>query len=198
MPTLDLIVGASADDAEEKASGASFLSTGAGIKADSNSAPASRYNCGMRFTNVTIPQGATITAAYLTVRCTADTDDDANLDIHAEAVDNAVDFAMNADVTSRARSAASAAWVQDALGVADVNTPPIASVIQEIVNRAGWASGNALCVLFVGRSDLAKPFRIRAYDGSTTACARLHVEYSTGGGGLAMPVAAHHFRQMGG
>lgn len=190
MATLDLTVAAGADDAHETDFGAGFSSSLNEVFASSNTGSTSRYNGGFRFTNVTIPQGETITAAYLTVQPISTSADDANVDILAEDVDNAVDFSTNADVTSRVRTTASVAWVQDSLGAADVNSPEIKTVIQEVIDRPGWASGNAMVILMDGKSNVNKTFQVKSRDSSATLCARLHIEYGSGGGARTQVVVA--------
>jgi hypothetical protein len=46
-------------------------------------------------------------------------------------------------------------------------------VIQEIVNRSGWASGNALALIVTGTGERVA----ESYDGS--AAPELHIEYLT-------------------
>ena len=52
----------------------------------------------------------------------------------------------------------------------------IASVVQEIVDGAGWSSGNSLAVIITGTGRRAA----ESYNGNRTGAPLLHVEYSTG------------------
>jgi hypothetical protein len=56
----------------------------------------------------------------------------------------------------------------------------VTSIVQEIVNQGGWASGNAMALLLYG---VASCLQITNYDTSTTLCARLAIDYTEGGGG---------------
>jgi len=54
-----------------------------------------------------------------------------------------------------------AAWPEDNNGAAQ-RTPELASVVQEIVNGAGWTSGNALALIVTGTGERVA----ESYDGS--------------------------------
>ncbi len=54
----------------------------------------------------------------------------------------------------------------------DQRTPDLAGVIQEIVNRPGWASGNAMVMLISGTGHRTA----RAYEGEAAGAALLHIE----------------------
>jgi hypothetical protein len=76
--------------------------------------------------------------------------------VTAEAADNAGPIASTAfGLSSRSRTTASVAWapprwlVVGAAGIGE-RTPDLAPVVQEVVNRPGWAPGNALLVLVTG------------------------------------------------
>ncbi len=55
----------------------------------------------------------------------------------------------------------------------DQQTPDIASVIQEIVDRGGWNSGNSLVIIITGTGTRTA----EAYDGDQAGAPLLHVEY---------------------
>ena len=139
---------------------------------------------GQRFLNVTIPKGATIVTAYLTFTCRGSTSaDTVNSKIKGEAADNAATFVNEADFLTRSWTTAVVSWNAIPAWTLDTeyNSPEIKTIIQEIVNRAGWASGNAMVLLWedfdgntVGTAD-RRPY---SYDGSTTKCAKLHIEYT--------------------
>ena len=60
----------------------------------------------------------------------------------------------------------------------DRQTPDIASVIQEIVDRQGWSNGNSLVVIITGTGERVA----ESFDGVSAAAPLLHVEYITGNG----------------
>lgn len=194
-PTLDVQVGASTDDARRRLSTAYWADALTTIAFDVGSAGTNneKYGSGGRFTNVTIPQGSTIDLAYLTIRCrSATSGTTVNSYISAEDVDNPATFADDAtafDNRYAARTTAQVAWDNIAAWTLDVdyNSPEIKTVIQEIVDRAGWASGNAIVIFwedFAGRSTSGAG-RMRlgySYDGNSTYPPRLHIEYTEVGG----------------
>jgi PKD repeat protein len=176
--TFEQRVLASADDAEEAAAGGMYLnSSDLELVYDG-----SNQKVGMRFTAVTVPKGATITRAYIQFEAKETQSEVTNLLIQGLAADNATTFTTaSGNVSTRPRTAASVSWSPPAWGVigeAGLNqrTPDLTAVIQEIVNRAGWASGNALALVVTGTGHRTA----RAWDSKPTGAPLLHVEYTTG------------------
>jgi hypothetical protein len=64
----------------------------------------------------------------------------------------------------------------------DYDSPDISTVVQEVVNRAGWVSDNAMVIIVEGNADSGGYIRAKSYENSTTICPRLHIEYTAGGG----------------
>lgn len=165
-------VAASADDAYEYAGGTGFNRTSNALDAGSHTTQEARGNVGLRFTNITIPQGATIDAAYIEIK-PAGGADDANVDIYYQDVLDPVDFETDEDVTSRAEGGTPIPWVEDDLGAAYVASPSLKDLIQEAVDRGSWSSGNALVLLIKGKGDVTKFFFISSKD--YTYPAKLHI-----------------------
>ncbi len=104
---------------------------------------------GFRFTGVTIPQGATITSAYLTLNSAGVSGAIQQKFINGEAADNAATFSTAADYNGRTRTSASVSWTAGAWTSGTwYNSTDITTVVQEIVNRAGWTSGNAMALFW--------------------------------------------------
>jgi hypothetical protein len=59
---------------------------------------------------------------------------------------------------------------------ADQQTPNISSVIQEIVNRGGWTSGNSLAIIITGTGTRTA----ESYNGDSAGAPQLYVEFSVG------------------
>lgn len=143
--------GSSADDAIELVSSGAVSITDHGT----NNGVKGSNHVGFRFPNVTITQGATITSAVLKFKL-ANYTGSGNVDhvtTYAEASDNAAQFTTGtSNISARARTTANIA--ANTLGATDVvwetNGFSVASLIQEVVNRGGWVSGNALAILFIG------------------------------------------------
>ncbi len=139
---------------------------------------------GIRFTNITIPQGAIITRAFIrfTVDAIAKNTDPCNLIIKAQAADNPETFSttMNAPISSRATLMDSVAWAIPANSwktvgesAADQTTPDLKNLVQTLVARPGWASGNAMVFTIYGTGTR----EAESYDGSPDQAAQLVIEY---------------------
>lgn len=176
--TLDLQVGVSADDGHSFGGGAytsGFSNTVVG--GDGGSGIVDSFH---RFTNVTIPGGATIQAAHMTVVGRVSPDADVLTNIYLEDSDDAVAPLNQAEHAADVRTSAFTAW-DDAQPAQDVDTdsPDIAAVVQEVVDRGSWASGNAMMILWDDDGTAtANNNDIISYDGNTAKAMKLHVEYS--------------------
>jgi hypothetical protein len=143
--TLEIKVAASSDDAEEKPSGSMSL-TSSDLELVSDG---SDQTIGMRFNGVTIPQGASIANAYIQFQVDETSLQTTSLTIQGESVDNAATFiSSNGNISSRPTTMAAVSWSPPAWTTvgeaeADQQTPNIAPLIQEIVGRSGWSSGNS-------------------------------------------------------
>lgn len=166
------------DDAHENQSETNFSATNAVLQMDSASATGSRWNTGIRFPNLTIPQGSDILDATITAVVRATNVDSPELDIYFEDVDDADDFATTADVTSRTNTLASIEWSDTNIGAGTQTAPDVAILVDEVVKRPGWSSGNAMVALFRGRStDDAENFRFRSYDFNSSVAALVSGTY---------------------
>jgi hypothetical protein len=105
-----------------------------------------------------------------------------SLTIRGQAADNATTFSTaTGNVSSRARTTSAVAWSPPAwttIGQAGAGqrTPNLAPIVQEIVNRPGWASGNSLVLIITGTGERTA----EAYNGVPSAAPLLQVEYSVG------------------
>lgn len=137
---------------------------------------------GLRFQNVTVPQGAIITNAY--IQFTVDeTDSDATLiTLRGEDVDDADAFSYSKhDVSSRDMTSDSvtwspAAWTSVGAAGTDQRSPDISSLIQEIVDRGGWSSGNSMVMILYSWDEFKRV--AESYDGSAADAPTLHIEFS--------------------
>ncbi len=175
--TLEVRVAASTDDAEQQADQSMYLtSSDLELVYDGGD-----QTVGMRFTGVAIPQGTSISDAHVQFQVDETPSGPTSLTIHGEATDDAVTFgAADSDISNRDTTDAAVSWTPEPwpnrgeAGV-DQRTPNIASIIQEIVSRGGWASGNALAIIITGTGERVA----ESYDGESSAAPLLHVNYST-------------------
>jgi len=105
-----------------------------------------------RFRNVTIPQGAIIDSAFLHIYAHEDEADLAKVNISAEFADNSAIFTEEELISSRTWTTAKIDW-----NIAEpwtmwqpYRTPDLKSLVQEVIDREGWVSGNALTLFFRG------------------------------------------------
>lgn len=184
MTTLNLQVAAGADDAYETADNTGFASNDAVVRIYSSSNAAVRRVGAFRFSSVTIPPGSTIIAATLSVWGENVTLDNPHCDLYCEDIDDSPDFATNADVIDRVRTTASVGWSVVGIGTSGYTAAPdIATLIQEVIDRVGWASANALTVIGVGRTDIVRSLTVHSYDGDPAKAAKLDITYTEPGGG---------------
>jgi hypothetical protein len=145
---------------------------------------------GIRFNEVEIPREAEILYAYVQFQVDETNSVATSLTIQGQDSDNAGKFlSSNNNISSRSRTAAAVSWAPVAwttVGEAgiDQRTPDIASVIQEIINRSGWSSGNSLVIIITGTGERTA----ESFDGDPTAAPLLHVEYTTDLSDTSAPV----------
>jgi VCBS repeat-containing protein len=173
--SIDVRVSQSTDDAEEFASGSMYFdSSDLELVYDG-----SNQTVGMRFNGISIPQGSTVTNSYVQFKVDEVNTESTSLTIRGENADQSSPFASTRyGISSRARTVAAVSWNPNpwtTVGVAgtDQRTPGIASVIQEILNRPGWAAGNSLAIVITGTGHRTAV----SYDGNPAAAPLLHIEY---------------------
>jgi hypothetical protein len=178
---------ASGDDATQVGGGTSAVINGTTASIGTNNIadnPPQIYAC--RIPSVTIPQGSTIAstskpqltlasnAEFITINCTW----------HGNAVDNCAIFAAAENINTRASTTASVACSENINRVAGTyygypTTGDWSGIAQEIINRAGWASGNALG--FIAKGTAASNFAhgtVRTWDNATSSPAKLTLDYT--------------------
>lgn len=111
---------------------------------------------GIIFSNVSVAQGATITSASIQFEADEVQTGAVTVTIQGEDIDDAPAFTSTTnDVTNRTLTTASVSWSPNdwnTVGEAgsDQQTPDLAAIIQEIVNRPGWVSGNDIAIIITG------------------------------------------------
>jgi len=173
--TISARVAAGSDDAEERSDArVNLTSSDLELVYDK-----SDQKVGMRFNGIDIPNGATISAASIQFQVDETPSGTTNLSIQAQAADNPPTFSTSTgSISSRTRTAAAVSWSPPAWptkGIAgpDQRTPSIATVIQEVVDRTGWASGNSLVIIITGTGERVA----ESYNGDQNGAPLLHVEY---------------------
>ncbi|MHC4540149.1 MAG: discoidin domain-containing protein [Planctomycetota bacterium] len=140
---------------------------------------------GLRFENVRVPAGATISNAY--VELTQDDNESqgsVNIIIHGELTPNAPAFASTAgNISTRPTTTEVAKWSPEwwPAGGSKHVTSDLSAVIEEIVGQSGWASGNALVLIFNQDPDNPSTTHRTSHKAASADVAPvLHIEYTLG------------------
>jgi len=126
---------------------------------------------------VAVPADARIVSAYVQFQVDEVSTGRAALTVKGLDSDSAARFtATRESISSRDRTTASVAWhpppwPEVERQGADQRTPDLSEVVQEIVDRPGWETGNALGLVITGEG------RRTARSFETGPPAILHVEY---------------------
>lgn len=174
--TLDVPIAVGPDDVEQRPDGRMRL---ANDDLELVTDGAEVQTVGLRFTGVDVPAGASILDAHVQFRADEKSSVATNLTVMGEASDNAPPFMTTRfNVSLRPDTMASVPWAPPAWSLGQAGpaqrTPDLSAVVQEIVSRPGWGSGNALVLVITGSGKrVAEPFE----GGFPPA---LHIDYTTG------------------
>ncbi len=163
MANGTLIIQAGLDDGREN------TSTG-GIDLTANTLDVGKNRItALRFTNVAIPQASTITSAKIRFFGKTSNNQVITIKYQAEDVDDSAALVTTSgDMTARVKTTASvsdtpANWTDEAYN----DGPDIMTVIQEVIDRGGWTSGNALTVFIMDDGSTGNQRRPAAFEHST-------------------------------
>lgn len=177
---------ASSDDAMEGSStGGNFVDIGSKQNALGNRETGAGVQypvtTGLRFGNIPVPKGGQVVSASIQFKVDVATTGPASFVIRGQAADNAPTFGGSGDITGRTTTGASVSWspadwtVVNATGP-DQRTPDLAAILQEIVDRPGWAANNAVALTIAGTGRRAA----KAWDAGAQHAPVLTVTYTTG------------------
>ena len=138
---------------------------------------------GLRFEDINIPRGATVTSASLVFIPAADEKRPVKWNIQAEkAGDSAAFTATDSDLSDRTKTTAIAAWtLSDWHEGEAAQSADLTAVVKEVTGQAGWCGGNALSFLISRGSDETSEARKRkfvAYEGFPTRAVRFKYSYN--------------------
>ncbi|HYN87873.1 MAG TPA: phytase [Ardenticatenaceae bacterium] len=177
--TVDVRIAQGADDAEERGGDGAVNHSSSDLELTTDPDFGGEQTIGLRFQNVTIPLGASIRRAY--IEFTSDDADDVatGLTFYVEDSDETASFTTSTgNISGRLRSPAVVAWENVPAWTAPgltYQTPDLSALIQTVVDRPGWTSGNALAFIVTGSGKR----QAKSYDGAPEAAPRLHVEYTS-------------------
>lgn len=175
---------AGTDDGSWHNNGVGSFSTSATVIRIGDSATTDDYNRSgwVRFPGIVVPVGATITSATIEVHAAGLTGAIPQMKIDANAADNPAAPASRSAVNAMVHTTANATWTPSTWATPTPYTSPeLKTVIQELINRPGWASGNAILMFFndVNTANVLGQLTFTSFEGSTVDCATLSVSYNT-------------------
>ncbi len=178
-PVIHKRVSQPSDDAEESISNGTVYLHSNDLEIGYDGSVGSDVHVGLRFTDLAIPNGATITNAWLEFTADEVRSGITDATIRAQDADNPASFnALTTDISSRGTTTALVTWnsipAWDTVG-ATYQSPDISPIVQEVVDRSGWSAGNAMAFVITATG------RRNAYswDGDPLRAPLLHVEYAT-------------------
>jgi len=176
-PTLDLQVGANADDAHEDGDG-DVYDTGEYIYHLANTT-SNLYWGGHRWTSGSLPnQGDTIDVAYIQLYIYDASYDDIKSHVHFEKAASPTQINSGEDtydITGRTRTTASVGWIKHGCGVGWEQSPSLVAPLQEVIDNY---SPTAIFAVFRPYTDEYEALRSRAYNSYPTLAAKLHIEWT--------------------
>ncbi len=110
---------------------------------------------GLRFNNITIPEGATILSASIQFTTDATGAEPVQMTIYGENTGNAGPYTEDAyNVSGRPKTTSKTVWdIPEWINVGDAGdaqkTADLRDIVQEIVNRTDWTSGNSINFIMV-------------------------------------------------
>ncbi len=176
------------ENAEERPNGRASTGSELTFHADSNEF------IGLRFKNITLPQGASVLNAYLEFTAYQNgTSSGARMTIRGAAQDDPNDFSPHKRylLHNMPKTSASVSWssIPPWYRNGVYQSPPITNVIQEIINRPGWQFKNELMIILSGFNYAKRG--AYTYNGKPSGAARLVLEFE----GNATPGSTSTVRQ---
>lgn len=181
-PAFEVRVSGSSNDAEQN------ITTGAAVYYNHTDLDLGRFstngqesNVGLRFQNIQIPPGSTITNAYIEFTALGGTAGAMSVSIAGENVDDAATFTATANnISGRTKTSQVVTWTPADPWVANMTyqTAELKTIVQAIVDRAGWMSGNDMAFIFSSIASSLNKRDAYAYDQDAGKAPKLHIEYT--------------------
>ena len=134
-----------------------------------------------RFLSVAIDKNSVIESAVIRFVAATTSGNEPNIDIYGNDIDNAVAPTSYAEAYALDKTTAKTDWLITGgwTDGASYDSPTLKDIIQEIVNRPGWANGNALQLLIYndGSASAVQQFARSIDYSSGTKKPELHIEW---------------------
>ncbi len=123
---------------------------------------------GMRFNDIGIPQGATVISATLEFTAKENSNDagiTAKYDIYAEKSNDSTTFSVSDDISGRTLTTSKVAWdstsgtnpLTEWVKDQAYKAPDLTSIVQEVVDQAGWCGNNSMSFVIKDAMAVATP-----------------------------------------
>lgn len=140
------------------------------------------YDAGFRFQSVAVPQGATIDLAVLKVNVTGKASAYSSGTVYGADADTTSTWGSANKVSDQTKTTASATFT--APTGTGIKSTTVTSIVQEIVDRPGWVSGNNMSLMITNGQSFKVNF-FEDFSAAGTNEATLEIDYTEGGGGGA-------------
>jgi len=157
--TISIPIVSGSDDIEEQVSTGYIKMTSGDLDMsydDDYNNPNGAYQVGLRFQDIKIPGGSAITNAHIQFTVDEPFGGVSKLQIKGEAVDNASAFSSGSrNLSRRIMTNTESEWTPEEWTTANESGPnqrtsDISEVLQKIIDRPGWQSGNAMVLSILG------------------------------------------------
>ncbi len=176
--TVEVRINRSIDDVEEEVSNGDISSSSSDLELVHDSGD--KQEIGLRFRNIQIPQGATISKAYIEFETDEKDSGTTQVIFKAQDIADAPEFTKtDYDVSQRTKTSSSVSWNISQWDTKSEKhqSPNLAAIINEVVQRSDWQSGNAMVISITGSGERTA----ESYDGESENAPLLHIEYATTG-----------------
>ena len=172
--TFEIQVSASESDAEEDSLGAVNLT-------DTTLDLGGLYRkVGLRFANITLQKNAPITRAYIEFSTAGQDSANTTFSIEAVAQDNPTVFTTGIfNISTLPVYSEAVNWVMNYAWVTtdEVHqSADITALVQKLVDRSGWASGNAMAFVISNGEDVFR--KAKSWNADPAKAPKLHIEYA--------------------
>jgi hypothetical protein len=176
--TVTVQINQSAADVNED--GANYSDSDSYLWLGSGSSATASY-AGLNFSGVNIPQGVTITSARLELASNSSQWIGLNVRLMAENVGNSELFSTSNRPSQRTVTTQEVLHLSDNLWVTDTyyQLDQMASVVQAVISRPDWQSGNRLSILLRGNGNAWARKFFHSFDGNPAFAPRLIIVYTT-------------------
>jgi hypothetical protein len=187
--TTSFQVSSSSDDVNED--GAVFTTNATTVWIGSGSSATASFT-GLRFTNITIPPGSTISSARLNLYSSQNQWIGLSMSIAGDLSPNSPTFSSASKpsqrtlTTNKVSHSSNISWSASTWYYLDEMAP----VVQEIVSQPGWQSGNSLSIILKGTGRSYGRKMVRSWDGSSAYAAKLEISFTSGSGNTSTPTSS--------